>query len=200
MCVQMCISFWTNVFCFLDVQFLSLFLYRFLKLCPALGCCSVCVRCVSRASSPFFFFSFFYESVYIIYILLFKIFWHSDFHFTVASGSCACWSVFMGPGEFRDRIWRQRPNASCCSSRGSSSQSHWEKARRCVCLSLTFNSIFVEIDVEIYQKSDGYRGVSSRIFDLIERRIIIIISYQSHTLAAFFCKLLISPCTVCKYV
>lgn len=162
------------------------------------------VRCafdVSHAHHHLsFFFFFFYESVYIIYILLFKIFWHSDFHFMVASGSCACWSVFMGPGEFRDRIWRQRPNASCCSSRGSSSQSHWEKARRCVCLSLTFNSIFVEIDVEIYQKSDGYRGVSSRIFDLIERRIIIIIFYQSHTLAAFFCKLLISPCTVCKYV
>lgn len=41
----------------------------------------------SSSSSSFF---FFYESVYIIYILLFKIFWHSDFHFMVASGSCAC--------------------------------------------------------------------------------------------------------------
>lgn len=154
--------------------------------------------CLTRIITFLFF--FLWKCIYIIYILLFKIFWHSDFHFMVASGSCACWSVFMGPGEFRHRIWRQRPNASCCSFRGSSLQSHWEKARRCVCLCLTFSSIFVEIDVEIYQKSDGYRGVSSRIFDLIERRIIIIISYQSHTLAAFFCKLLISPCTVCKYV
>lgn len=37
----------------------------------------------SRPSSTLFLFLFFYESVHIIYILLFKIFWHSGFHFTL---------------------------------------------------------------------------------------------------------------------
>ena len=160
MCVQMCISFWTNVVCFLSF---SVCFCTVSSNCVQLSAVVRCAFDVSHASSPFFFL-FFYESVYIIYILLFKIFWHSDFHFMVASGSCACWSVFMGPGEFRDRIWCQRPNASCCSSHGSSLQSHWERAGRSVCLCLTFDSVVLGIDVEIYQKSDGYRGVSSRIF------------------------------------
>lgn len=130
--IQVCL--YSCVFSF-EWMFASLTFSSSILFCTISLNCSACVRwCLVLHHPTFFFLGFFFnESVYIIYILLFKIFWHADFQPAVASGSCACWSVFM---ESRRVLGRDMMSETKRFTVGSQFHSLREKACQCVSFTL----------------------------------------------------------------